>query len=73
MSVDLATFLAMVSKLAPSIVPAADAEDTEDGATHIPMAVTDARRADQIVSLTKTGEKKDWYWTLPGGQKVYHG
>ena len=76
MSDDLCAFLSLVNALGSPgryIVPDGDAADMQNGATHIPSRVTDARRACQEVSFTQAGARKNWYWTLPGGEKIYHG
>jgi len=69
-------FLQLVNALGESgrsIVPDGDAEDLRNGATHIPGSVTDARRVGRTVTFTKAGSRKDWYWTLPNGEKIFHG
>ena len=76
MSDEMGAFLSLVNALGGSgrhIVPDGDAEDLQSGAAHIPSKVTDARRAGQTVTFTRAGAKKNWYWTLPGGEIIEHG
>jgi len=74
MPVSLDGFMMLVSALTGgTIVPEADAIDFRNGAKHIPDQITDARRAGQIVPFTQEGQQSEWFWTLPGGEKVYHG
>lgn len=73
---DFAAFLTLISSLGNQgahIVPPADAEDTQYGATHIPSEVTDARRAGKMVHFVREGSKENWYWEMPEGNKIYHG
>lgn len=73
---DFAGFLTLIASLGPqgsSIVPPADAQDAANGATQIPDAVTDARRAGQTVKFVQVGAKENWYWEMPGGKKILHG
>lgn len=74
MSGGLGDFLLMVSALSKgTVVPEEDAIDIRNGAKQIPDQVTNARRAGQIVPFTQEGQRSEWYWTLPGNVKVYHG
>ncbi|HBD25046.1 MAG: hypothetical protein A2566_01655 [Candidatus Zambryskibacteria bacterium RIFOXYD1_FULL_40_13] len=65
-------FLVLAASFASSAVPQADADDSMAGATSIPSEVTVARRRAEQVTFVQSGRRKDWYWLLPDGTKVFH-
>ncbi len=70
----LGAFFTFVNGLGhDSLVSNVDMIDVQNGADHIPGEVTEARRTGLIVQFVQDRPKAEWYWLMPGGNKIVHG